>query len=53
MIAANGAIVLFGGIGAAGVLDDTWTWNGAAWTAVSGSARPARARLRRPTATRR
>ncbi len=30
---ATGDLVLFGGGGSAGrLLDDTWTWNGSAWT---------------------
>jgi len=27
-----GQVVLFGGVGGAGVLGDTWTWDGGAWT---------------------
>jgi hypothetical protein len=29
---AAGNVVLFGGSGAAGTLDDTWTWDGTTWT---------------------
>ena len=40
---AIGEIVLFGGVSAGGVLDDTWTYDGLTWTrqspAVSPSAR--------------
>jgi hypothetical protein len=31
--APGGRLVLFGGMGSAGRLADTWTWNGAAWQA--------------------
>jgi hypothetical protein len=32
--------VLFGGRGTTGLLNDTWLWDGVAWTAVSPSVRP-------------
>jgi hypothetical protein len=34
---AHGDVVLFGGQGASGLLDDTWLWNGSSWS----EARPA------------
>jgi hypothetical protein len=30
--AARHNVVLFGGLGGQGLLDDTWTWNGSSWT---------------------
>src|SRR5579863_4968210 len=30
--AAHGQVVMFGGFGASGILNDTWLWNGANWT---------------------
>ena len=33
-------VVLFGGINLSGTLDDTWTWDGSAWTARSPSTHP-------------
>jgi hypothetical protein len=30
--AATGTVVLFGGLNPAGLLDDTWTWDGTTWT---------------------
>jgi hypothetical protein len=35
MATLRGQIVLFGGIGAGGALDDTWTFDGAQWTQVT------------------
>ncbi len=33
--AATGNVVLFGGLGTSGALNDTWTWNGSNWTSVT------------------
>jgi len=41
--AARGQVVLFGGVGNAGtLLNDTWVWDGSAWTAKSPSSSPPR-----------
>ncbi len=37
-------LILFGGLGAAGVLSDTWAWNGASWTEQPSSSPPPPAR---------
>ena len=38
--AADGTIVMFGGEGRTGSLDDTWTWSGSAWTQAHPSTSP-------------
>jgi cysteine-rich repeat protein len=38
----RGNLVMFGGFGAAGVLDDTWVWDGADWIEQTPSNRPPR-----------
>jgi len=35
MVTVGSKIVLFGGQGAAGLLDDTWEWDGATWTQLA------------------
>jgi uncharacterized repeat protein (TIGR01451 family) len=37
---ATGDMVLFGGGGNSGVLNDTWTWNGTTWTQLSPATSP-------------
>ena len=37
---ATGDVVLFGGYGSSGLLDDTWTWNGTTWTGQSPATSP-------------
>ncbi|HEX4006090.1 MAG TPA: kelch repeat-containing protein [Acidobacteriaceae bacterium] len=40
--AAHGQVLMFGGMGGpAGILDDTWTWNGTSWTQESPGTSPA------------
>ncbi|HTT86635.1 MAG TPA: kelch repeat-containing protein [Acidimicrobiales bacterium] len=38
--AATGQVVLFGGLGQTGELNDTWTWNGTTWTEQSPARSP-------------
>jgi len=38
--AARGVVVLFGGTGPKGFLDDTWEWDGSVWTEVTPPAGP-------------
>jgi hypothetical protein len=38
--AIRGKVVLYGGYDATGPRDDTWVWDGAGWTDVSGANRP-------------
>jgi hypothetical protein len=45
--AATGDMVLFGGLGIDGYLNDTWTWNGATWT----QAQPAKSPSARTSAS--
>jgi IgGFc binding protein/HYR domain len=40
---ARGRVVLFGGNSPAGLLGDTWEWDGASWTLMTTSGPPARA----------
>jgi hypothetical protein len=35
--AGTGQVVIFGGFGSAGLLNDTWVWNGTSWFQFSGS----------------
>ena len=37
---ARASVLLFGGSGAHGALDDTWTWDGTTWTEQQPAARP-------------
>ena len=39
---SRGRTVLFGGLGASGVLADTWEWDGGNWTQMADSGPPAR-----------
>ncbi|MEZ5989737.1 MAG: kelch repeat-containing protein [Planctomycetota bacterium] len=36
----NGGVVMFGGLGSAGPLGDTWTWDGSDWTATTPKTAP-------------
>jgi hypothetical protein len=36
----NGQLILFGGVSNNGILDDTWTWDGAAWVQLTPAASP-------------
>lgn len=38
--AATGTSILFGGINASGILNDTWAWSGAKWTELNPTVKP-------------
>ncbi|MGH7281831.1 MAG: Kelch repeat-containing protein, partial [Polyangiaceae bacterium] len=43
LAALNGKVILFGGQGLSGYLDDTWSWDGKAWTQLNAPGPHARA----------